>query len=142
MIFQTRLARLRRLEMDVEANVGTGAVIIFAIIIVFVNIIIFVIIVINFVIIIIIFILETNISTSNKLILLKPTPCMGPPLKQILKIIMFSPRGEDGGGSKRRRNTKTNSSGLDVLSDGYCWLCHREGDVICCEACPRSYPQP
>ena len=47
-----------------------------------------------------------------------------------------SPRGEDGGG-KRRRNTKTNSSGLDVLSDGYCWLCHKEGDVICCEACPR-----
>ena len=50
-----------------------------------------------------------------------------------------SPRGEDGS-TKRRRNTKTNSSGLDVLSDGYCWICHKEGDVICCEACPR-YPR-
>ena len=29
-------------------------------------------------------------------------------------MIMFSPRGEESG-SKRRRNTKTNSSGLDVL---------------------------
>ena len=33
---------------------------------------------------------------------------------KIIIVIMFSPRGEESG-SKRRRNTKTNSSGLDVL---------------------------
>ena len=33
---------------------------------------------------------------------------------KIIIMIMFSPRGEESG-SKRRRNTKTNSSGLDVL---------------------------
>ena len=27
----------------------------------------------------------------------------------------------------------------DVHSDGYCWLCHKEGEVICCEACPRVF---
>ena len=48
-----------------------------------------------------------------------------------------SPRGEEA--VKRRRSTKTNSSGLDILSDGYCWICHKEGDVICCETCPRVF---
>lgn len=48
-----------------------------------------------------------------------------------------SPRGEES--VKRRRSTKTNSSGLDILSDGYCWTCHKEGDVICCETCPRVF---
>jgi len=48
-----------------------------------------------------------------------------------------SPRGEET--VKRRRSTKTNSSGLDILSDGYCWTCHKEGDVICCETCPRVF---
>jgi hypothetical protein len=26
---------------------------------------------------------------------------------------------------KRRRSMRTNSSGLDVQSDGYCWICHK-----------------
>ena len=41
--------------------------------------------------------------------------------------------------SKRRRNTKQNSNGLDTLNDAYCWICHKEGEVICCETCPRVF---
>ena len=48
-------------------------------------------------------------------------------------------RGGEDQNTKRRRSNRTNSSGLDVQSDGYCWLCHREGDVICCETCPRVF---
>ena len=40
---------------------------------------------------------------------------------------------------KRRRNTKQNSNGLDTLNDAYCWICHKEGEVICCETCPRVF---
>ena len=39
---------------------------------------------------------------------------------KIITMIMFSPRGEESG-SKRRRNTKTNSSGLDVLRWNFNW---------------------
>ena len=24
-------------------------------------------------------------------------------------------------------------------NDCYCWICHKEGDVICCETCPRVF---
>ena len=27
----------------------------------------------------------------------------------------------------------------DGESDFYCWLCHKEGHVICCELCPRVF---
>ena len=43
------------------------------------------------------------------------------------------------GEEKRRRNTKQNSNGLDTLNDAFCWICHKEGDVICCETCPRVF---
>jgi len=52
----------------------------------------------------------------------------------------LSPRtGDEQQHVKRRRSTRTNSSGLDVQSDGYCWICHKEGDVLCCETCPRVF---
>ncbi|XP_077990603.1 MYND-type zinc finger-containing chromatin reader ZMYND8-like [Glandiceps talaboti] len=28
---------------------------------------------------------------------------------------------------------------MDSRNDFYCWICHREGSVICCEVCPRVY---
>jgi hypothetical protein len=34
----------------------------------------------------------------------------------------ISTRAED---QKRRRSTRMNSSGLDVQSDSYCWICHK-----------------
>ena len=39
----------------------------------------------------------------------------------------------------KRRKTKKNSNGLDTLNDAYCWICHKEGSVICCETCPRVF---
>jgi hypothetical protein len=33
-----------------------------------------------------------------------------------------SPRSDD---QKRRRSTRTNSAGLDIQNDSYCWLCHK-----------------
>ena len=90
MIFQIRLARPRKGAMVVEANVDTGDIIflfLFALIGIFT-------------------IIDINIIilTIIKIITIILTIIM----------IMFSPRGEESG-SKRRRNTKTNSSGLDVL---------------------------
>ncbi|XP_038578063.1 protein kinase C-binding protein 1-like isoform X5 [Micropterus salmoides] len=32
-----------------------------------------------------------------------------------------------------------NSKDQDGRNDFYCWLCHREGQVLCCELCPRVY---
>ena len=34
----------------------------------------------------------------------------------------LSPRAED---QKRRRSTRTNSAGLDIQNDSYCWICHK-----------------
>ena len=48
-------------------------------------------------------------------------------------------KGVDDLSIKRRRNTKQNSNGLDTLNDAFCWICHKEGDVICCETCPRVF---
>lgn len=28
---------------------------------------------------------------------------------------------------------------LIIKNDYYCWLCHSEGDMICCDNCPRVY---
>ncbi|XP_041654629.1 protein kinase C-binding protein 1-like isoform X6 [Cheilinus undulatus] len=33
----------------------------------------------------------------------------------------------------------SNSKDQDGRNDFYCWLCHREGQVLCCELCPRVY---
>ena len=35
----------------------------------------------------------------------------------------------EGRGGKRRYTPRD--------TDSCCWLCHKEGDVICCEACPK-----
>ncbi|XP_036605307.1 protein kinase C-binding protein 1 isoform X3 [Trichosurus vulpecula] len=32
-----------------------------------------------------------------------------------------------------------NSKEQDGRNDFYCWVCHREGQVLCCELCPRVY---
>ncbi|XP_046289601.1 MYND-type zinc finger-containing chromatin reader ZMYND8 isoform X19 [Marmota monax] len=33
----------------------------------------------------------------------------------------------------------SNSKEQDGRNDFYCWVCHREGQVLCCELCPRVY---
>uniref|UniRef100_A0A8D3E9X2 Protein kinase C-binding protein 1-like n=1 Tax=Scophthalmus maximus TaxID=52904 RepID=A0A8D3E9X2_SCOMX len=33
----------------------------------------------------------------------------------------------------------SHSKDQDGRNDFYCWLCHREGQVLCCELCPRVY---
>ena len=73
------------------------------------------------------------------------------------------------GPAKRRRSNRTSSSGnvsrvplfraisrqifhgmqvfyianhsflQDTQNDCYCWICHKEGEVICCETCPRVF---
>ena len=27
----------------------------------------------------------------------------------------------------------------DRKNDCYCWICHEDGEVICCETCPRVF---
>ncbi|KAK7864851.1 hypothetical protein R5R35_012493 [Gryllus longicercus] len=39
--------------------------------------------------------------------------------------------------NKRRRNLKTDGTYQDL--DRFCWICHRDGIVICCATCPRVY---
>lgn len=40
---------------------------------------------------------------------------------------------------KRRKIGRNDGSGEDNRNDYFCWLCHKEGTVICCELCPRVY---
>jgi hypothetical protein len=42
---------------------------------------------------------------------------------------------------KRRRSMRTNSSGLDVQSDGYCWICHKVPVLYQFRPCRGDYPQ-
>lgn len=44
------------------------------------------------------------------------------------------PTGSPGNG-KRKRTHKD----ADNRNDGYCWTCHKEGVLIPCEVCPRSF---
>ena len=42
--------------------------------------------------------------------------------------------------AKRRRSGRTSgSTATDGQNDCYCWICHKEGEVICCETCPRVF---
>ncbi|XP_070695153.1 MYND-type zinc finger-containing chromatin reader ZMYND8-like isoform X4 [Pempheris klunzingeri] len=40
---------------------------------------------------------------------------------------------------KKPGAVNSNSKDQDGRNDFYCWLCHREGQVLCCELCPRVY---
>ncbi|XP_028308336.1 protein kinase C-binding protein 1-like isoform X3 [Gouania willdenowi] len=42
---------------------------------------------------------------------------------------------------KKKKPGAVNSHNKDQdgRNDFYCWLCHREGQVLCCELCPRVY---
>ncbi|XP_061179146.1 MYND-type zinc finger-containing chromatin reader ZMYND8-like [Saccostrea echinata] len=40
---------------------------------------------------------------------------------------------------KKRKIGRNDGSGEDNRNDYFCWLCHKEGTVICCELCPRVY---
>ncbi|XP_071804612.1 uncharacterized protein [Asterias amurensis] len=40
--------------------------------------------------------------------------------------------------SKKRKINRSNRD-QDSRNDFYCWVCHKEGSVICCELCPRVY---
>uniref|UniRef100_A0A674PCT5 Protein kinase C binding protein 1, like n=1 Tax=Takifugu rubripes TaxID=31033 RepID=A0A674PCT5_TAKRU len=40
---------------------------------------------------------------------------------------------------KKPGGVNSNSKDQDGRNDFYCWLCHREGQVLCCELCPRVY---
>ncbi|XP_022083385.1 protein kinase C-binding protein 1-like isoform X2 [Acanthaster planci] len=40
--------------------------------------------------------------------------------------------------SKKRKIVRSNRD-QDSRNDFYCWVCHKEGSVICCELCPRVY---
>ncbi|XP_077070298.1 protein kinase C binding protein 1, like isoform X5 [Siphateles boraxobius] len=40
---------------------------------------------------------------------------------------------------KKKPGLIHNSKDQDGRNDFYCWVCHREGQVLCCELCPRVY---
>ncbi|KAM7411557.1 hypothetical protein PAMA_021514 [Pampus argenteus] len=40
---------------------------------------------------------------------------------------------------KKPGAVNSNNKDQDGRNDFYCWLCHREGQVLCCELCPRVY---
>ncbi|XP_076608008.1 MYND-type zinc finger-containing chromatin reader ZMYND8 isoform X6 [Chaetodon auriga] len=40
---------------------------------------------------------------------------------------------------KKKKPGALSSKDQDGRNDFYCWLCHREGQVLCCELCPRVY---
>ncbi|CAL1532484.1 unnamed protein product, partial [Lymnaea stagnalis] len=40
---------------------------------------------------------------------------------------------------KRRKIGRNDGTGEDNKNDYFCWACHKEGQVICCELCPRVF---
>uniref|UniRef100_A0A8C1MG89 Protein kinase C binding protein 1, like n=1 Tax=Cyprinus carpio TaxID=7962 RepID=A0A8C1MG89_CYPCA len=40
---------------------------------------------------------------------------------------------------KKKPGLVNTSKDQDGRNDFYCWVCHREGQVLCCELCPRVY---
>ena len=40
---------------------------------------------------------------------------------------------------KKRKIGRNDGTGEDNRNDYFCWLCHKEGMVVCCELCPRVY---
>uniref|UniRef100_UPI00398EE4E6 MYND-type zinc finger-containing chromatin reader ZMYND8 isoform X5 n=1 Tax=Pristiophorus japonicus TaxID=55135 RepID=UPI00398EE4E6 len=40
---------------------------------------------------------------------------------------------------KKKPGLANSSKEQDGRNDFYCWVCHREGQVLCCELCPRVY---
>ncbi|XP_072412466.1 MYND-type zinc finger-containing chromatin reader ZMYND8 isoform X10 [Chiloscyllium punctatum] len=40
---------------------------------------------------------------------------------------------------KKKPGMANSSKEQDGRNDFYCWVCHREGQVLCCELCPRVY---
>ncbi|XP_035807994.1 MYND-type zinc finger-containing chromatin reader ZMYND8-like isoform X4 [Amphiprion ocellaris] len=40
---------------------------------------------------------------------------------------------------KKKPGAVNSNKDQDGRNDFYCWLCHREGQVLCCELCPRVY---
>ncbi|XP_061909877.1 MYND-type zinc finger-containing chromatin reader ZMYND8-like isoform X5 [Entelurus aequoreus] len=40
---------------------------------------------------------------------------------------------------KKKKPGAMSNKDQDGRNDFYCWLCHREGQVLCCELCPRVY---
>ncbi|XP_077404686.1 MYND-type zinc finger-containing chromatin reader ZMYND8-like isoform X2 [Vanacampus margaritifer] len=40
---------------------------------------------------------------------------------------------------KKKPGAINSNKDQDGRNDFYCWLCHREGQVLCCELCPRVY---
>ncbi|XP_059165862.1 MYND-type zinc finger-containing chromatin reader ZMYND8-like isoform X2 [Physella acuta] len=47
--------------------------------------------------------------------------------------------GEPDTPPKRRKIGRNDGTGEDNKNDYFCWICHKEGLVICCELCPRVY---
>ncbi|CAI9721069.1 kinase C-binding 1-like isoform X1 [Octopus vulgaris] len=40
---------------------------------------------------------------------------------------------------KKQKIGRNDGTGLNNKNDYFCWLCHRDGEVVCCELCPRVY---
>ncbi|CAC5414863.1 Protein kinase C-binding protein 1 [Mytilus coruscus] len=40
---------------------------------------------------------------------------------------------------KKRKIGRNDGTGEDNRNDYFCWLCNKEGTVVCCELCPRVY---
>ncbi|KAK3749084.1 hypothetical protein RRG08_034057 [Elysia crispata] len=40
---------------------------------------------------------------------------------------------------KRKKIGRNDGTGEDNKNDYFCWLCHKEGLVVCCDLCPRVY---
>ncbi|XP_041360637.1 protein kinase C-binding protein 1-like isoform X2 [Gigantopelta aegis] len=47
--------------------------------------------------------------------------------------------GWQGPPPKKRKIGKNDGSGEDNKNDYFCWICHKDGLMVCCELCPRVY---
>ena len=68
------------------------------------------------------------------------TPLMAQKRKQPTEDAASSDEPQPEG--KRLKTAEPQPAGdaeQDTANDSYCWICHKEGQVICCETCPRVF---
>ncbi|XP_071143744.1 MYND-type zinc finger-containing chromatin reader ZMYND8-like isoform X2 [Mytilus edulis] len=74
---------------------------------------------------------------NNSKLLTKDSPCGVNNRKK--KLPLIEPPNLGTPPPKKRKIGRNDGTGEDNRNDYFCWLCNKEGTVVCCELCPRVY---
>ncbi|XP_064596606.1 MYND-type zinc finger-containing chromatin reader ZMYND8-like isoform X2 [Liolophura sinensis] len=80
---------------------------------------------------------STPVTGTHKTKDSKPTPSSGK--KRSLASMLEAGDTPTVPPPKLRKIGKNDGTGVNNKNDYFCWMCHREGNVIVCKVCPRVY---